>query len=259
MMSPEQKFDILETVQGASPPNWGIFSGVYGWIAIQPGIVGRLGVFVWSLAMVTLVPANRLPLATALCLVAAVLVHPRAIKRAFSIYRLVFLALMALPPMFFLESGGFMVLGLEISQQGLVLAMQIVLRFVVIVVSVDGFTSFVDISAIAGLLERFGLRGLGFSLGVALNLLPSFRRSAINAWDSLLMRGGFRKQRWLAIQLLLTTIVSNAIRRAEDISLAAESRAFSLENTWSVPIDISPQDPWIVVGVSCIFWAFAFF
>ena len=73
--------------------------------------------------------------------------------------------------------------------------MQIALRILVVLVAIQGMTSSVDISSVAGLLERAGLHGLGFSVGVALNLLPGLLQSAQNAWRSLWMRGGLRKQR----------------------------------------------------------------
>ena len=72
-----------------------------------------------------------------------------------------------------------------------------------------------------------GFRGLGFTLGVALNLLPSLEKAAINSWQSLWMRGGLRKKRWDGIRHLLVTIITNALNRTEQISLAADGRAFN--------------------------------
>ncbi len=108
--------------------------------------------------------------------------------------------------------------------------------------AVNGFASAVDIAAVAGLLERFGLQGLGFCLGVAMNLLPALQESATNAWRSLWMRGGLRQRRWRGLQLLLVTVVSNALRRAEEIALAAESRAFTPERSRPMPIQAGQWD-----------------
>ena len=94
----------------------------------------------------------------------------------------------------------------------------------------------------AGLLERFGLRGLGFALGVALNLLPSLQTSAVQSWYTLKMRGGLRKQRWRGCRLLVITIITNALKRAEEVSLAAELRAFSPEKSRPFPIQRGSLD-----------------
>jgi len=42
-----------------------------------------------------------------------------------------------------------------------------------------------DIAELAGLLERVGLHGLGFSLGGAINMLTTLRTSTISVWYSL--------------------------------------------------------------------------
>jgi energy-coupling factor transporter transmembrane protein EcfT len=112
----------------------------------------------------------------------------------------------------------------------------IALRAVVVIVALDGFSNAVDISEVAGLLERIGLPGLGLSMGVAVNLLPALHKSSQNVWRALQMRGGFRRQRWRALRLLLITVVASALRRAEEIALAAEARGFSPENSRPLPI-----------------------
>ena len=141
---------------------------------------------------------------------------------------LVMIVLLALPPVFFLGEQD--------------CSLQIMLCAIAVLVSVDGFTSSVDISSIAGLLERFGLRGLGFSMGVALNLLLFLQTAALSAWHSLWMRGGLRKQRWRGMRLLLLTIITNALRRTGEIALAAEGRAFSSEQSRALPLRAGSLD-----------------
>ena len=111
---------------------------------------------------------------------------------------------------------------------------------------------------VAGALERGGLHGLGFSLGVATNLLPDLRRSSTATWHSLRMRGGLRG-RWLrGLQLLLLAVMTNALRHAEEIVLAAETRAFLPEKSRSVPLKRGRLDGWIVLaGVLALFMAVA--
>jgi energy-coupling factor transporter transmembrane protein EcfT len=200
------------------------------------GTGGYLAILGWSLAVVMVVPAERLPWAAGLCLGVALALYPRSLRRALRLRWLLLLGLLALPPVLFLGEADRMVLGVGVSTAGLVAGMQIALRFVVVMVAVDGFTSAVDIAALAGLLERFGLQGLGFCLGVALNLLPGMQESATHAWRSLWMRGGLRRERWRGLRLLLVTVVSNGLRRAEEIALAAEARAFTPECARPMPL-----------------------
>lgn len=217
---------------------------------VRMGTAGHLAVFLWSLAMVMLVPAHRLPWAAALCLGVSALVYPVSLRRLLRVRWLVMMAMLALPPVFLLGESDLLVLGVSLSSEGLMAGMQIALRLVVVLVAVDGFTAAVDIAAIAGLLERFGLQGLGFSLGVALNLAPALQTSATCTWRSLWMRGGLRRQRWRGIRLLLVTVVANSLRRAEDIALAAEARAFCPENARSMPVKAGRFDWLATVFVS---------
>ena len=200
--------------------------------AWQLGPIGHLFIFLWSLAMVMLVPGGRLVWTAGACLVVAAVCYPHSLRHVFRVRFLVMLALLALPPLFFLGEMDRTFLGTAYSAEGAGAALQIGLRFVVVLTAVDGFTHSVDISQIAGLLERLGLRGLGFSLGVALNLLPSLQQSSYHAWQSLRMRGGLRRKKWRGLRLLVITIVTNALRRADEIALAAEARAFSPNHSW---------------------------
>ena len=212
------------------------------------GTIAYLVIFIWSLGIVMLAPARHLPLAGGACLLVAALVYPRSFRRILRPRWLVMIVLLALPPVFFLGDLDRAILGIPYSSEGLTSSLQILLRIIVVLLAVDGFTNAVDISAIAGLLERFGLRGLGFSLGVALNLLPSLQAAARHTWHSLWMRGGLRHQRWRGMRLLLLTILTNALRRTEEIALAAEGRAFNPEQPRPMPLRPGSLDRVVMVG-----------
>jgi len=213
------------------------------------GTPGRLLLFFWSLALVLLAPERWFALAAGLALLANGLLFARAFKRLLRWRWLLFIVLLFLPSLFWAYSPDQSYLGISYSQQGLVLGIQMIVRAIVTLVAVDVFASGVDISEVAGLFERAGLTGLGFSMGVAVNLLPSIRHSGRCAWQSLRMRGGFRR-RWLrGGKLLLITVATNAIRRAEEIALAAETRAFTPERARPLPIRRGTYDWFVVVGV----------
>ncbi|HSJ55231.1 MAG TPA: CbiQ family ECF transporter T component [Anaerolineae bacterium] len=215
------------------------------------GTGGHLAILGWSLAMVMLVPAERIHLAAVACLGTAALAYPLSLHRLLRPRWLLLLGLLALPPMFLLGEGGGAAFSIGLSAAGVVAGLQIAVRFVVVVVAVDGFTAAVDVAAMAGLLERVGLKGLGFSMGVALNLLPALQRSAANAWHSLWMRGGLRRHRLRAVRLLLVTVVSNALRHGEEIALAAEARAFSPDCARPLPVKAGRLD-WAVAALAPI-------
>jgi energy-coupling factor transporter transmembrane protein EcfT len=223
---------------------------------VKLGTISYLVIFTWSLGMVMLAPPEKLLLAGGLCFLAAALVYPRSFRRIMRLRWLVMIALLAVPPLFFLGDLDQRILGIAYSSQGLTSSLQILLRIIIVLIAVDGFTGSVDISSIAGLLERFGLRGLGFSMGVALNLLPSLQTSALNTWHSLWMRGGLRRQRWRGIRLLLLTIISNALRRTEEIALAAEGRAFCPVQCRAMPLRTGSLDWPVTVGLFVLTFGF---
>ncbi len=222
----------------------------------QLGPVGHLVIFFWSLSMVMCMPVAKLPWAAGCCLIIAMLIYSHSFRRILRLRNLVLLTLLVLPPLLLLGEKDHVFLGVAYSIEGIWVALQVGLRFVVVLTAVDGFTQSVDITRIASMLERLGLRGLGFSLGVALNLLPSLQESSMHAWQSLRMRGGFRKKKWRGLKLLIVTIVTNALRRAEEIALAAESRAFSPDHCQPAPFKTSFLDRWLLPAGGMLIFIF---
>ena len=213
------------------------------------GTLGHLTVFIWSLGLVMMTPVKHLFLAGAICLLVIVVVYPHSFRSLLRFRWLMMITVLVVPPIFLLGDLDRSFWSVPYSSEGVGISLQIFLRVIVVLASVDGFTNSVDISSIAGLLERFGLKGLGFSMGVALNLLPSLKTAAINTWRSLWMRGGLRRQRWRGIRLLFLTVITNALRRSEEIALAAEARAFCPERCQPMPLQIGSWDR-IVLGIA---------
>ena len=210
------------------------------------GTIGHLSIFAGTLAAVMLSPAALLPWVAAGCLLVTWLLRPRAVRGLLRWRWLVLLVVMAVPPLFVVGEIDSALGLVRYSSEGLALSIQVALRVVVILAAVQAMTSSVDITAVAGLFERLGLRGLGFSLGVALNLLPALTESARNAWRSLSMRGGLRRRRLRGLRLLATAVVAGALGRAEEIALAAEARAFTPERVRRIPIQRGRFD-WVAV------------
>lgn len=115
---------------------------------------------------------------------------------------------------------------LGISPSGALRGVNMAMRAVIIIVAVTGLVSSVPIDRIGGFLERLGLRGLGFAVGVAFNLLPLIERSLVTSWQALRLRAGLRRP-LTAARLMLVVAVSDCLRCADEVTLAAEARAFS--------------------------------
>ncbi len=224
---------------------------VPGTVHRQPliGTTGRLAIFVGLIFSAVQLPITGLALIM-LILIGVGLVSFRPALRKILRWRwLLFLIVMVVPPALWQGERETVLGGITFSAEGLQLGLAMALRAGIMLAGVMWFTSSVDISEVAGLLERTGLRGLGFSMGVAVNLLPSLLQSYRNAWYTLQMRGGLGKLRLRTARLLLVTVFANALRRADEITLVAELRAFSPECSRSLPLKKGRYDLLIVAGV----------
>lgn len=210
-----------------------------GW---RLGTTGHLSLFVWTLAAVFLTPAPRLWLSALVCLLAAIAFYPASLRRLLHRRWLVLIGFMAFPALF-LPGEPLVTLGvLSPSREGLQSAALMSLRAGMVLIAIDGFTASVSIGEIAALFERAGLRGLGFAVGVALNLLPILRHSITVTWHSLRMRGGLRRHPLRTLRFFLVTVVAGAVQRAEEIALAAEARAYSPGDARPAPLRAGAYD-----------------
>ena len=204
---------------------------------IPIGTYGYLAILFWSLALILLAKPEKLWIASSSCLLASLLVYPGAFRRILRVRWLALLGLFVLFNALIVGEKDGLWLGVPYGQEGLRIGATMALRALVILIAVDGFTGSVQITEIAGLFERLGLPGLGFSLGVALNILPSLRQASTSTWHSLRMRGGLRSQWQRGLQLYFVTLIANALRRAEEIALAAEVRGFRPEKSQPLPVE----------------------
>lgn len=206
----------MRTAERSHPLGWGP----------RLGTPGYLGCLVFSLGVAILAQGWRVAIACSLSLVLAAVFYPAGLKPLRSRQMGLFVGFLLVPATLFGPSD-WTVWGATLSRQGLVAGTHMLLRAITILVAAAGFAASVSVSELAGLLERAGLKGLGFALGVAFNMLPIVQETATNAYHALRLRGGFRRQRMRAVRLLLIAVVINSLRHAEDIVDAAEARAFS--------------------------------
>ncbi len=109
----------------------------------------------------------------------------------------------------------------------LTIGIQALVRGLTVLLALNGYLRAVGLGDLALMFEQLGVQGLGFALGVALNMLPSLAASAGNTFAALRMRGGLRRRPWHTLRGLLVTILVNGLRRGDEITAAAESRGYN--------------------------------
>ena len=133
------------------------------------------------------------------------------------------------------------------------------LRALCLTVALSVALNALSVSEMARLFETVGLKGLGFALGVALNLLPTLRENAMTAYHTLHLRGGFRRHPWRALKLFLITVIANALRHSDDVVNAAAARAFEPTVRRGEPVRFQRADGLLAVvllglGFGVAFW-----
>ena len=109
---------------------------------------------------------------------------------------------------------------------GFLLGVQMALRGATVLVAAHLFASAVSVAELTALFEGLGARGLGFAVGVAFNLLPTVQEMARTTYHAMRLRGAFRRPGLRVARLFLVTLVSGALRHADEVVAAAEARAF---------------------------------
>jgi energy-coupling factor transporter transmembrane protein EcfT len=212
------------------------------------GTPGYLAMLVWAFVLILMLPQPPASMAAGAVLTASLLTYEDAFRRLLRWRWLLLITLLIVPNALWMYNRDLTIAGVPCSGTGLVAGLQMALRALAVVLVIDIFSSHVEITEVAGLLERLGLKGLGFSMGIAVNLLPSLRESSEHTWHSLRMRGGFRAQRWQAVRFLSVTVITNALHRAEEIALAAETRAFAPGKARALPLTPGPLDKLLIAG-----------
>jgi len=191
------------------------------------GPVGRLGPLALLAAAVLGADLPRVWLLVALTLLWVAWVDGRALRGLKSRWFLTFACFLVIPLALW---GGprtwSLGWGLALAPQGLELGLSMLGRTVVLWLAVNTVVLGLSLQQWSAFFERLGLHGFGFTMGVAFHLVPSVLASATDAWHALRMRGGLSAYGWEAPQRLLTAVVSGALRHVDEITAAAQARAY---------------------------------
>lgn len=134
------------------------------------------------------------------------------------------------------------ILGLHLSRAGFWAGLWMALRALCIALAASVFARAVSVSQLAELLEGMRLKGLGFALGVATNMLPTIQEMMQTSYQAIRLRGGFRTGKLRTLKLLLVTVIAGSLRRGDDIVSAAEARAFDPAQSHGSSISVTPAD-----------------
>jgi len=151
---------------------------------------------------------------------------PAALRPVFRWRWLILMALLIIPSALWVGIPDVYLAGMMISQAGLQLGLEMACRATTIFVAVNVFSQSISVMELTNLLDRYGMRGLGFAIGVGFHALPTLKKRFVAAYAALRLRGGFRRRRWRAVQLLFIIVITGALRYGEEVVLAAEARAF---------------------------------
>ena len=111
---------------------------------------------------------------------------------------------------------------------GFLIGVEMSARAVVMVLAVSVFMRTVRVSELTRVLERASRsESFPFVFGLALNIAPNLERIGRDTLNAIKLRGGFRLRNLASsVSHLLSSTTLNALAKCQDISYAAEARAF---------------------------------
>lgn len=190
------------------------------------GVWGYLGFLVWAVVLAILALEARVLIVLGMVVAFSALFCASSLqlicRRGFWV--LIASALLLSP--FFIGEKDMALWGLRLSRQGFWTGLWMTARALSIALAFNTFACAVSVAEVSALFEGAGLKGLGFALGVAFNALPTIQETMENAFTALRLRGGFRRDRFRALKMLLVTIIAGSLRRGDEVVDAAEARAF---------------------------------
>jgi hypothetical protein len=111
---------------------------------------------------------------------------------------------------------------------GFFVGVEMSVRAVVIVLAVSAFVRTVKFSELSYLIENVSRsKSFSFVFGLAFNIRPYLERISRDTLNAIKMRGGFRPRNMASsVRYMLSSTTLNALAKCQDLSYAAEARAF---------------------------------
>ena len=134
---------------------------------------------------------------------------------------------------------------LRLSRQGFATGLEMAGRAFALTLAVGLGVASLSLSDVVAVFDRLGLRGLGFAVAMAMNLLETLREMATVTLQTIWLRGGMRRPR-TAARLFLITTVANALRYGDEVVNAAAVRAFDPNRSQPSPLPLRQPDLWLL-------------
>ena len=138
---------------------------------------------------------------------------------------------------------------LRLSREGWVTGVEMASRAFALTLAFGVGLGALSLSDVVALFDRAGLRGLGFAVGVAMNLLGTLREMATVTFQTLWLRGGKRRP-WLTLRLFLVTTIANTLRYGDEVVSAAAMRAFDPAQGRFEPLPLRRADLWLAAALA---------
>jgi energy-coupling factor transporter transmembrane protein EcfT len=132
-----------------------------------------------------------------------------------------------------------------LSWMGLSLGLEMAARALTLMLAFSLGLSSLSLSDLVAIFDRLHLRGLGFALGVAMNMVGTLREMARVTFETIKLRGGLRRP-VAALRLFLVTVVSNTLRYGDEVVRAASVRAFDPQQGRGSALSPRRADLWLV-------------
>ena len=224
------------------------------------GVWGHLAFLTWAVVLSMLASGAQVVFVVGFVLMFSALFFQGSLKPIRRLEFWAFVASAVVISPFLIGEKDFLLFGLRLSSQGFWAGLWMAVRALSVALAVGGFAYAVSADEMARLFEVAGMRGLGFAVGVAFNMLPTLEETARNAYQAMRLRGGFRRERLRALRMLMVTIVANALRRGDEVTEAAEARAFRPDGPRQEPPPLGRGDlvlvaVLIVLGVGLLGWS----
>jgi energy-coupling factor transporter transmembrane protein EcfT len=223
------------------------------------GIWGHLTFLIWAIVLSVMTPGAGVVFVLGFIVIFSALFFQSGLRpiRRVEFWILVASGLLFSP--FLIGEKDLLLFGLSLSSQGFWAGVWMTVRALGVALAVGGFAYAVSVDEIARLFEVAGLKGLGFAVGVAFNLLPMLAETVRNAYEAMRLRGGFQRERLQTLKMLLITVIVNALRRGDEVVEAAEARAFRPDGPRREPLPLGQADlalvaVLIVLGVGLLAW-----
>ena len=137
---------------------------------------------------------------------------------------------------------------LRLSREGFTTGLEMAGRAFALTLAVGLGIASLALSDVVAVFDWLGLRGLGFAVAVAMNLLGTLRDMATVTMQTIWLRGGVRRP-WLALRLFLITTVANTLRYGDEVINAAAARAFDPNEGQPASLPLRRADVWLLVSL----------